>query len=385
MRFPPTLGPDFKAALAGWAEARIYVAAAYITTLAVVDRLEPQPAFSPVDDGLIPWDGTWYRDLARWGYDSPDLEGGIRFFPLWPLLGRFLGAFGDRPDIALVIAANLLALVAGVLMYRLAMQETDDPEVSRHVVRIFSLFPSAFVLVLSYSEALFLTLALGFVLLSRSRNWAAAAALGFMAGLTRPVGGLLALPALVRVLSSDRSPGDRDTADHSPGGRSSSCRDRSSLLAWLAVASAPLGTLTFLAWAERAQGGWRVPIDAQEELRGVLREPATRIIAAFVDGFKGDSGELLHGTAAVVLLFLGVVTVLKLSTDLWVYAVPSTLLLFAAENLNSMERYALAVFPLVLAAGIVSHAPLLRRWLPTASGVALTLFTILALNGVYVP
>ena len=363
MTFSLNLGQDFKAALAGWVEARIYVAVAYITTLAIVDHLEPSPAFSPVDDGLIPWDGTWYRDLASQGYDSTGLEGGIRFFPLWPLLGRLLGALGDRPDIALVIAANLLALVAGMLMYRVAMQETDDPEVSRHVVRIFSLFPSAFVLVLGYSEALFLTLALGFVLCARARNWWATVLLGFLAGLTRPVGGLLALPAAVRTVRGDR---------RSP-------------IAWLAVASAPLGTLTFLVWAERTHGGWRVPIDAQEELRGSAVEPITRIIGALIDGAQGDPGELLHGGAAVILVFLLVVAVRKLSLDLWVYAVPSTILLLAAENLNSMERYALAVFPLVIAAGIVSHRSLLRRWLPTASAVALTVLTVLALNGIYVP
>ncbi len=354
---------DFRAALAGWIEARIYVAAAYVTTLAIIDRLEPSRAFSPVDDGLIPWDGTWYRDLAGLGYDSPGLEGGVRFFPLWPLLGRVLGAVGDRPDIALVIAANLLALVAGMLMHRVALQETDDPEISKHAVRIFSLFPSAFVLVLGYSEALFLTLALGFVLCARARNWWATALLGFLAGLTRPVGGLLALPATVRAVRGDR---------RSP-------------MAWLAVASAPLGTLTFLVWAERTQGGWRVPIDAQEELRGSVHEPITRIIGALIDGAAGDPGELLHGGAAVILVFLLVVAVRKLSLDLWVYAVPSTILLFAAENLNSMERYALAVFPLVIAAGIVSHRSLLRRWLPTASAVALTVLTVLALNGIYVP
>ena len=354
---------DFRAAVAGWIEARIYVAAAYVTTLAIVDRPEPPPAVSPVDDGLIPWDGTWYRDLASAGYGSPELEGGIRFFPLWPLLGRVLGAVGDRPDVALVIAANLLALVAGMLMHRIALQETDDPETSRHVVRVFSLFPSAFVLVLGYSEALFLTLALGFVLCARSRNWWATALLGFLAGLTRPVGGLLALPAAVRAAREDR---------RSP-------------TAWLAVASAPLGTLSFLGWAERTQGGWRVPIDAQEELRGSAVEPITRISRALVDGARGDAGELLHAGAAVILVFLLVVAVRKLSTDLWVYAVPSTMLLFAAENLNSMERYALAVFPLVIAAGIVSDASMLRRWLPTASAVAMTSVTILALNGIYVP
>ena len=216
---------------------------------------------------------------------------------------------------------------------------------------------------LGYSEALFLTLALGFVLCARARKWPAAVVMGFLAGLTRPVGGLLALPALLRAVSGDR---------RSP-------------TAWLAVASAPLGTLTFLVWAQREQGGWRVPIDAQEELRGSTHEPITRIIKAFIEGAKGDSGELLHAGAALILVFLLAVAVRKLSTDLWVYAVPSTLLLFAAENLNSMERYALAVFPLVIAAGLVSHASLLKRWLPTASAVALTVFTILALNGIYVP
>ncbi len=362
MTVPFNWRQDFRAAAAGWIEARIYVVAAYVTTLAIVDRLEPPPAFSPVDDWLIPWDGTWYRDLASGGYDSPGLEEGIRFFPLWPLVGRVLGTLGDRPDVALVIAANLLALVAGMLMHRVALQETDDPETSRNVVRIFSLFPSAFVLVLGYSEALFMTLALGFVLCARARRWWATVLLGFLAGLTRPVGALLALPAAVRAGGDRRSP-----------------------TAWLAVASAPLGTLTFLLWAEHAQGGWRVPIDAQEALRGSAVEPITRIIKAFIEGASGDPGELLHACAAVALVFLLVVAVRRLSTDLWVYAVPSTVLLFAAENLNSMERYALAVFPLVIAAGIVSSASMLRRWLPTASAVAMTSLTILALNGIYVP
>ena len=71
---------DFIASLTSWTEARLYVATAYIVTRAIIDRLEPPPAFSPIDDGLIPWDGTWYRDLAANGYDTPGLEGGIRFF-----------------------------------------------------------------------------------------------------------------------------------------------------------------------------------------------------------------------------------------------------------------------------------------------------------------
>lgn len=354
---------DFIASLTSWTEARLYVATAYIAAWAILDRLEPPPAFSPIDDGLIPWDGTWYRDLALDGYDSPALEGGIRFFPLWPLLGRLFGAISDRPDIALVVLANVLALVAGMLLYRLTVQETGDHGAARRAVRLFALFPPAFVLVLGYSEALYLCLAMGFVLTARARRWQLTALLGFLAGLTRPVAGLLAFPAAIRAWQTDR---------RSP-------------MALLSVASAPLGTLTFLFWAEREQGGWRAPIDAQRELRGEITEPVSRLFSAINDGLRGDEGELFHGLAALILIGLAVYVVKKLSTDLWIYAVPSTLLLVGADNLNSMERYALSVFPLVIAAAIISRNERLDRWLPTASAVALTVVTTLALNGVYVP
>ncbi|MEZ5243843.1 MAG: mannosyltransferase family protein [Acidimicrobiales bacterium] len=354
---------DFIASLTSWTEARLYVATAYIATWAILDRLEPPPAFSPIDDGLIPWDGTWYRDLALDGYDSPALRGGVRFFPLWPLMGRFFGMIGDRPDIALVVLSNVLALVAGMFLHRLTVQETGDHATARRTVRLFALFPPAFVLVLGYSESLYLCLAMGFFLTARSRRWGATALLGFLAGLTRPVAGLLAFPAAVRAWQTDR---------RSP-------------VALLGVASAPLGTLTFLVWAEREQGGWRAPIDAQRELRGEVTEPVSRLVRGLIDGLGGDQGELFHSLAALILIGLAVHVVRKLSVDLWVYTIPSTLMLVAADNLNSMERYALSVFPLVIAAAMISRNQRLDRWLPTASAVALTIVTTLALNGVYVP
>ncbi|MEQ8840640.1 MAG: hypothetical protein RIB98_06640 [Acidimicrobiales bacterium] len=354
---------EFIASATSWTEARLYVAAAYITTWAILDRLQPPPAFSPIDDGLIPWDGTWYRDLALDGYDSPALEGGIRFFPLWPMLGRVFGAIGDRPDIALVVLANILALVAGMFLYRITLQETGDPGLAVRTVRLFALFPPAFVLTLGYSEALYLSLAMGFVLAARGRRWLVTAVLGFLAGLTRPVAGLLALPAAVCAWKSDR---------RSPS-------------ALLAVGSAPLGTLSFLVWSSAEGYGWRAPVDAQQDLRGKFAEPISRLTSALYDGVRGEEGELFHGLAALILIGLAVYSVRKLSTDLWVYTVPSTLLLVSADNLNSMERYSLSVFPLIIAAAMISRSERLDRWLPTASAVALTVVTTLALNGVYVP
>ena len=102
----------------------------------------------PVDDGLLAWDGTWYDVIARNGYLDAD-DPALRFFPLYPLLGRWLGWIGDRPDIALVVVANVAALAAGVLLHRLTLEETGDAAAAQRSARLLALFPSAFVLVLA--------------------------------------------------------------------------------------------------------------------------------------------------------------------------------------------------------------------------------------------
>ena len=358
-----SFGPDVRAAATSWLEARLYVAAAFIVTDAVVDRLEPPPAFSPINDGLLAWDGTWYRQIAEVGYIDAD-DPAVRFFPLWPLLGRAVGWVTGDPGIALVVLANLFALLAGVLLYRLVILETHDTRAARRAVRIMALFPPAFVLVLAYSEALFLVLGLGMILSLREHRWVLSALLGYLAGLTRPVAGLLALSAAVVVW--------RSRAQHTPA-------------ALISIVAAPAGTLTFLVWSALALDDWRAPVDRQNELRGEITEPVSRLIRAFRDGIGGDEGELFHLIAALLIIALTVVAVRSLSTDLWAYTVPSTVLLISADNLNSMERYALGAFPLVIAAAIVSRRPVLDRWLPTASAVGMVTVSILMLNGVYVP
>lgn len=348
-------------ATAAWLEARLYVAAGFVVTAALVDRLRPAPAFTPFEDGLLAWDGTWYRLIADHGYAGAD-DPAVRFFPLYPLLGRWLGHLVGGSDVALVLIANLAALVAGALVYRLALDELGDRGRARRAVRLLALFPPAFVLVLAYSEALYLALALGVAVAARRRRWATTAVCGYLAGLTRPVGSLLAVLVLA-------------------GG---AWRERS----WraLGAAAAPVaGTATFLAWSGVALGDWTAPLDRQRELRGDVTEPVSRWVRALVHAVDGDEGELFHLVAVVILVVLAVVAVRRLSPGLAAYGALSTLVIVSADNLNSMERYALSAFPLVLAAAVVSVDRRLEHWLPTASAVGLVTLTVLALHGVYVP
>lgn len=355
--------PGLRIAVAAWLEARLYVTAAFVVTDAIIDRLEPPPDFTPLSDGLLAWDGSWYHRIAEQGYlDATDPA--TRFFPLFPLLGRWLGAVLGNSEIALIAIANIASLLAAVWLHRITLDETGDPRTADRAVRLLALFPPAFVLVLAYSESLFLVLALGALLAARRGRWHGAAVGAYLAGLTRPVGTLLALPLLVR-LSIDK-------ATRNPR-------------AWLAVAAAPLGSATFLAWAAVALDDWRAPLDRQQDLRGGVAEPLTRLLSALVDGLRGDEGELFHFGAAAAVIVLAITACRQLSPDLWSYAVASGVVLIAAENLNSMERYTLTAFPLLIAAAILSRHPALDRWLPTASAVGMVAVTTLALNGVYVP
>src|SRR5581483_12500553 len=60
-----------------------------------------------------------------------------------------------------------------------------------------ALFPAAAVLVMGYAEALFMALSVGAFLALRTRRWEVAAGLGLLAGLCRPLGVVLVVPAAI--------------------------------------------------------------------------------------------------------------------------------------------------------------------------------------------
>ena len=355
--------PGPAAALTSWIEARLYVAAAFLVTFSIIDRLGSPAPDAPVRDGLLAWDGRWFQAIAADGYgDAADPA--LRFFPLWPLLGRALGWLtGIDEGLVLVVLANAGALAAGVLLHRLVVEETGDPDLARRAVRLLALAPPSFVLVLGYSEAVYITLVTAAFLLARRRAWWAVAGTGYLAGLTRPVGALLMLPVIHEVAA--------DRAHKHPGA--------------LAAAAAPVaGTATFLAWTGLALNDASAPLDRQQELRG-WAEPVSRLLRAAYQGIRGDEGELLHFLAATAAVGLTAVVLRRLGRSMALYCGANLLVILAADNLNSLERYCLAVFPLVIAAAVLSQDRRINDWAVAASGAGMVALTALALGGAYVP
>src|SRR5207302_8500661 len=123
---------------------------------------------------------------------------GLRFFPLFPALARVVHvATGIPTGGALVIVANVCALGATMLVAFLASTELRDRDAARRTAWLFSLVPPAFSYAMGYAEPTFILLAASTFVCLRRRWWTAAAMLGLLAGVARPVGFLLGVSGVI--------------------------------------------------------------------------------------------------------------------------------------------------------------------------------------------
>ncbi len=338
-----------------------------------VARGGTEPTMRLRGEGLLAWDGTWYRDIAVAGYDAlPDTA--LRFFPLYPLLARWLawplGGSAGPVSWVLVVLANVAALAAAVALYRLVLTERGDARLARLSAGALALFPTGFVLVWAYSEALFLLGAIGVFWGARTRHWWWAAVAGVVAGATRPLGVFLVPAAFVEALRAARA----------------GARGRELVAAVAAVVAPLAGTGVWLAWVGRRTGDWLFPFTSQSDLRGEAVNPIQRLWEGFGDLFGPEAlGDGLHVPFAVAFVVLVVVVARTWPVSYTLFALGVLVAALAADNLNSLERYALNAFPVVLAvAGLCTTA--WRTRVASAVGVAgLVSLSALAWVGTYVP
>lgn len=366
-------GRALLAVLPQWVVARVIVLSALGIAHFIVDRTHPDAATAArVHEGLSGWDAGWYQTIARFGY-APLGHQALRFFPLFPLAGRVLGEVsGVGAGTALVVLANLSALVAAALVGVLVRRETGDPFLASLSVWLLCLAPPAYVLVMGYAESLLLVLVVGCFLAVRraTPSWWAAAALGFAAGLTRPVGVLVAVPIAVEAV--------RRWQDSSPGSRVGA-----------AVASmAPLaGTGTFLAWSAGTQGDGWLPLRVQVQAghHGGVSDP----IRTLLDDTRGvlhhHVGTALHVPWVLLVVALVVVCWWRLPAAYGAFATAVVAAGLSGTNLDSFERYALTAFPLVIVGASLLRSEWIRRSALTLAAAGLGGYAVLAFLGIVVP
>jgi hypothetical protein len=360
---------DLRAVILPWIVARLLISAGYITAFAIADKLTPGSRPTVLSEGLVAWDGTWYRDIAMHGYDSLPLDG-LRFFPLFPLVGRALTFVTlGRTDVALVLIANVASLLLAVAVRRIVLFERGSEALARRSVWFVCLFPGAFVLAWAYAEAVWLLAAVAVMWAIRSRRWGWAILAGCVVGFTRPLGIVMVVPIAIELVRVWRD-----------------ARRDERILGLAALASPALATGAYLLWVSRVFGDAWLPYSVQDDFRGQGVDPFTRIWDGVSQMFGAERfGDGLHIPFAIVFVILLVFTFRYWAVS---YGAFAALVLFAAldaQNLNSLERYGLNAFPIVLTAAVLARDERVERVVTMLLAGGMVALCAMAWTGAYVP
>jgi len=291
------------------------------------------------------WDAQHYLYLATHGYSATgDARNLIAFFPLYPALISAIAATGLPARTAALLISNVAGVVAGILLFELARQDLRENAAFR-AAAFFLVFPTAFFLLVGYTEALFCALAFGAVLAARRRRWLFAGLLGGLAAAAR-LTGLALLPLLVIELFYARR------------------ALREVWQAVLAPALILLGFLTYLAtnllvlgdafafitvqrqhWFHSLSAPW---VGFTDAIRGIgWRVPWEKLTVG--------GGEAVGGITAYATTIL---SWLRLRPSDAAYATVLTVMVTFLPFWLSIPRYLLAMYPLFLLVGRIS-----QRWI----------------------
>jgi hypothetical protein len=320
--------------------------------LLLVPLLQPismTPRITGYRDTFLQWDSQWYLTIANTGYHPWPLQAGpqggrydFAFFPAWPTLLRAFRAIGIQASDVAVVLANLLFVVAAVLMY-LVMERALGRTAARWGLVLVAFSPSAFVLSLAYSEPLFLILAAGSFLLAGTRLQPVAAA---AAMLTRVTGVGLAVGAAA-AWWRDR-------------------RDWVSLLTAVAVAAAFAGWWAFI---------WLLTGDPLGWFLGSAKWVANMGVPAMWNAiWYVQMPGYLEVVFMVVMLGASILLVRR-NLQLGLFSVVAIVLSMVGAPVSSMPRHALVAFP---AFGLLAD-----RLGPRRSIVLAIVFALFEANGVW--
>ena len=328
-------------------------------------------ALATAHDGLVGWDAGWYANLAAHGYHAVGPEG-LRFFPLLPVAASALHHVTFLPvDAVTVLIANVCGFLATGALFLLVRSEFGDPVPARAAAWLVNLVPAAFVMVMGYSDSIFILLAVVCFYCLRHQRWLLAAAAGFLAGTDRPIGCLLLIPALCEALR---------------GLRSTDWGQRSARL--VAVLAPLAGLLAFLSWTSVEFGTFTKPLTLQTNSarHGGLTDPVDTLYHDATNLLRGHHvGTDLHFPWVVITVVLLIVVFRKLPLSYGLFSVAMVAVAASGSNLDSFERYALSAFPLVIGAASLLRSRRVEITVLVLCAVTMFGYALLAFLAAYVP
>lgn len=322
-----------------------------------------------VEGRFARWDSGYYLAIARNGYSPDGTE--RAFFPLYPLLIRLLGQVTGWSLLWSGLVASAICFVgAGWLLYRWVQMDADA-QVARWSVIWLCAFPTAFFFSAVYAEALFLLTSIAAVYFAQRGRFIAGGFAIALAGATRPLAFLLAVPYLIEFLAQ------RDF-------RPSRC-----LAFGTGALIAPLGVLGYLSFLGYQAGETNLfavyAANHAAEWKRAIHWPWVTLyngIRAAVWGVNivpdwFSRANVWQDLISALLAFvIAIWALFRLRPSAAAFLFASVVVLFANHGpagyaFYSAPRYIAAMFPIYPALALLTlRLPRQYRWLPVAASAA---------------
>jgi hypothetical protein len=268
--------------------------------------------------------------------------------------------------VGVLVVANVSALVyAGALAW-LVRVELGSPTLASRTAWLVALSPGAVVLALAFAEGLAGAASVVFFLwLRNDRPWFAAAA-GVLAGLARPVGLVLVVPAALD-LALRRPPSLRRAMSRV-----------------VALVSPIVGTAVYLSWVGNQFGDAFLPYSVSRNyyLHGPGFSNPLRTIPSIPYGAARFDARF-DVVLVIVAMLLCVVSLRILPLPYTAWAAATVGLSITSATAISLPRYLFSAFPLLLAAVVVARSE--PRWtvLISLSAAAFAVVAMLGFTPIY--
>jgi Mannosyltransferase (PIG-V) len=296
-------------------------------------------------------DSLWFLQIASHGYSAAN--GSAAFYPGYPMLIRLVGYLClGHLLLAAYLVSNGALLAALIILYRLTEREYDLAT-ARRAVLYLAIFPTAFFLFDTYSEALFLLFVVGALALARRGRWWRAGVMGVGATLTRGVGVVLVLALAAEAIHQTVT--DRRLGSASGGGPR---WPTATLAARLGASVLPLaGVGGYLLFWQLRYHNWQQPLRLENSEWGrVLTAPWHTLWLGLTLAFRyaqaSDEGWwMLDFTLVAAGLALAVWVAVRARPVYAVYTWGSILFFLCTawpdRPLMSDPRFLVVIFPLV--------------------------------------
>jgi Gpi18-like mannosyltransferase len=300
------------------------------------------------------FDGEHYLSIAQNGYGF----GEQAFFPLYPLLIKFVGMFFGGGLVYLnlsgLLIANISFLIALIGMYKLFRLDFSE-RISKWVIIFLLLFPTSFYFGSVYTESLFLVLIVWSFYFARKGNWLGASILAMFASATRVIG-IILLPILaIELLNQNKF-------------KFKGLKVKN----WLPFLIIPLGLFFFMFYLKITTGDWLAFLHALPsfgEQRSatpiVLPQVFYRYIFKILPNlnyvyFPGLFTTYLEFITGIVFLALSILSFFKLRLSYSLFLLGGYLIPTLSGSFSSLPRYLVILFPAFILIGTVKLPKLLK-------------------------